>query len=68
MRRGEALGLRWRDVHFGYRTLQVEQSVGLERGRTVGKPKPKTEASRRTIAVDTAIIAALDEHWERKHA
>jgi hypothetical protein len=34
----------------------------------VGKPKPKTEASRHTIVVDTAIIAALDEHRERKHA
>jgi integrase len=68
MRRGEALGLRWQDVHFEHHTLRVEQTVGLERGRTVVKPKPKTEASRRTIAVDAAIIAALDEHREQQHA
>jgi integrase len=68
MRRGEALGLRWQDVDFMYHTLRVEQTVGLERGRTVVKPKPKTEASRRTIAVDAAIIAALEEHRDRQHA
>ncbi len=66
MWRGEALGLRWRDVHFAHHTLRVEQTVGMERGRTVIKPKPKTEASRRTIAVDTAIIAALDDHRDRQ--
>jgi integrase len=68
MRRGEALGLRWRDVDFAHHTLRVEQTVGLERGKTVVRPKPKTEASRRTLAVDAAIIAALDEHRERQHA
>ena len=67
MRRGEALGLRWRDVDVDHRTLRVEQTVGLERGRTVIKPKPRTEASRRTIAVDAAIIAALDDHRDREH-
>jgi integrase len=66
MRRGEALGLRWRDVHFEHGTLRVEQTVGLVRGRTMVKPKPKTEASRRTIAVDAAIIDALDEHRDQQ--
>jgi len=66
MRRGEALGLRWRDVDVKHRTLRVEQTVGLERGRTVVKPKPKTEASRRTLAVDAAIIKALVAHRERQ--
>lgn len=66
MRRGEALGLRWRDVQFEHRTLRVEQTVGLEGGKTVVKPKPKTEASRRTIAVDAAIIAALEDHRDRQ--
>jgi integrase len=68
MRRGEALGLRWRDVQFEHRTLRVEQTVGLERGKTAIKPKPKTEASRRTVAVDAAIIAALEEHSDRQNA
>jgi integrase len=52
MRRGEALGLRWADVDFAHETLRVEQTVGLDRGRAVIKPRPKTAASRRTIAVD----------------
>ncbi len=66
MRRGEGLGLRWEDVSFLYWTLRVEQTIGLERGRTVVKPRPKTESSRRTIAVDATIIAALAALRERQ--
>jgi integrase len=68
MRRGEALGLRWRDVEFTNGTLRVEQTVGLERGRAVIKPRPKTEASRRTLAVDPVIMDALEVHRERWQA
>jgi integrase len=68
MRRGEALGLRWADVDVAHETLRVEQTVGLDRGRAVIKPRPKTAASRRTIAVDPSILVALDEHRERQQA
>jgi len=36
--------------------------VGVEHGKATIKPMPKTDASRRTVAVDPALIAALKLH------
>ena len=62
MRRGEALGLRWTDVDWGRNTISVCQTVGVEHGKATIKPMPKTDASRRTVAVDPALTAALRLH------
>lgn len=62
MRRGEALGLRWKDVDFERGTLSVCQTVGMVRGQAKTKPMPKNDSSRRTIAVDPTIMEALREH------
>jgi integrase len=66
MRRGEALGLRWKDVDFERGTLSVCQTVGMVRGTPKTKPMPKNDSSRRTIAVDTAVMEALREHRGRQ--
>lgn len=58
MRRGEVLGLRWRDVDFDAGKLSVRQTLT----RPAGKPvigEPKTERSRRTMSVDPATMAVL---------
>lgn len=66
MRRGEALGLRWKDVDFERGTLSVCQTVGMVRGTPKTKPMPKNDSSRRTIAVDPAIMEALGAHRARQ--
>ncbi len=64
MRRGEALALRWRHVHFDRRVLEVRRNYVQRRGRKIEKDT-KTHQMRR-IALDPETIAVLDEH--RNHA
>lgn len=61
MRRGECLGVRWRDIDFAEGELRVVQTVGSVKGRVEIKA-PKTKASRRTIPLAEQLIAALKEH------
>ncbi|MEE9248227.1 MAG: site-specific integrase [Dehalococcoidia bacterium] len=65
VRRGEALGLRWRDVSFETGTLSVKVSLQ----RLDEKPvlaELKTEKSRRTIKLPEVCVAALLAHREKQ--
>lgn len=63
MRRGEALGLRWRDVDLDARQLAVVQNLTNVNGAlTVGKPK--TARSRRVLYLDDTTVAAIRRHQE----
>ena len=65
MRRGELVGLRWRDVDLEARTLKVRRTI-VQYGRETWEKEPKSARSRRTYAnVDERAIAALKAH--RKH-
>lgn len=59
MRRGEALGLRWRDVDWRGRELQVRQQVQHTASGVAFAP-PKTKASKRSITVGAETMALLD--------
>jgi integrase len=62
LRQGEALGLRWRDVHLAPPArVTVAQSLAWVEGRPVLK-SPKTAKSRRTVPLPAAAAAALKEH------
>lgn len=61
MRRGELLGLCWRCVDLDGGRLTVEQQLVVVRGG-VGFGPPKTERSRRTVALDEGTVAALHAH------
>ncbi len=67
MRRGEVLGLHWQDVSLDAATLQVAQVVELVGGK-VSLKEPKTERSRRTIALPERLVQELrsyrKEQWE----
>jgi integrase len=65
MRRGEVLGLRWRDVDFDDRSLSVTQTITTVKNQIVGG-EPKTPTSRRNIALDAHTIAGLIEHRRRQ--
>jgi integrase len=61
MRRGEVMGLRWRDVNFDGGWLSVEQTLTTVEDRMLIGPV-KTPRSRRRIALDPATVAALRRH------
>ena len=67
LRRGEVLGLRWRDIDLDRKTLTVNQAVVVINHRPVVTPRrAKTKSSRRTIALDTETVSALRRHQVRQ--
>jgi integrase len=65
MRRGEVLGLRWRDVDLQRGVLQVvQQRVRGADALTYGPPK--TSRGRRRIDLDPATVSAPREHRRRQ--
>lgn len=64
MRRGEAIGVRWRDVALDAGRVRVVQTITQVRSAvTVGEPK--TARGRRYIALDGATVAVLRSHRTR---
>lgn len=59
MRRGELLGLRWRDVDFQRHTVTIAQQVQQLSDGTVILDTPKTEAGRRKISIPMNVSLAL---------
>jgi integrase len=51
MRRGELLGLRWRDVAEDCGTLAVSGSIEIGADKRPARKEPKTRAGRRTVAL-----------------
>ena len=61
MRRGEMLGVRWRDIDFKARRLHVEQTVlSVEYQITIGWPK--TLRGERQVALDPQTVRVLNMH------
>lgn len=65
MRRGEVLGLRWRDVDLETGRLRVTQQR-VRGAEGLGYGAPKTANGRRSVALDPATIAALRGHRVRQ--
>ena len=80
MRRGEVLGLRWRDVDLDLARLAVAHTITTAGHKIVTGP-PKTPRSRRNVDLDRRTVAVLREHrktqreqrlsvgpaWDAKH-
>jgi len=62
LRRGEILGLRWSDVDLDASRLRVEQAMSRDEDGKRVFVEPKSERSRRTIAVPSVIVDALKAH------
>jgi len=61
MRRGEVLGVRWRDIDIKARRLHVQQTVlSVEYKLTFGRPK--TKRGERKIALDPETVRILSRH------
>jgi integrase len=75
LRRGELLGLRWRDVNLEAGVVHVRQTLvrvgnhdapASDRKTRLIFQEPKTEQSRRTIPIPAAIIDQLKRHKARQ--
>jgi len=65
MRRGEALGLRWRDIDWQSKVLHVRQALVVLNNRPALGP-PKTKKARRDIPVDDGLLDVLRAHRARQ--
>ncbi len=67
-RRGEVAGLEWSDIDFGKGEITVNRSVTTVTGFGIVEKEPKTETSKRTIAVPEVLIETLKEYkkWQQK--
>jgi integrase len=73
MRRGEALGLRWGDIHRGEdgstavaiisQTIVPDLTSG---GRALIQSRAKTKSSQRTVLLTSPTVAVLRHHKERQ--
>ena len=71
MRRGEALGLRWRSVDLEAGTASIHETlvttgVRHEGDQGFGWETPKTAKGRRSVALDPRTVAALRGHRVRQ--
>jgi integrase len=67
LRRGEAAGLRWCDLDLDQGAAVINGQTQRIGGTLVASP-PKTEAGRRSIALDRTTVAALRRHRESQQA
>ena len=61
MRKGEILGLRWKDVNLEAGTIKVTQTLQRVIGKGLVYGEPKTGSSRRTIHVSLSVVELLKE-------
>ena len=64
MRRGELCGLEWSDIDFNEATITIARSVTTVSGFGVVEKEPKTESSKRVIAISDKLISVLTEYKE----
>ena len=64
MRRGEALGLLWDNVHLNMKRLLVEGSLVRTAKRGLILEPPKTHSGLRTVDLDDGTVDVLAEHRE----
>lgn len=59
MRRGEALGLEYKDVNFETSVLTVHRTSNYHQGYGVYTDTPKTDKSNRTLYIQTKILGLI---------
>ena len=68
MRRSELLALRWQDIDFIYGQIYVTRSLHHLKDGSYIFTQPKSEKSRRTIALPPSAFLVLNEHRKEKEA
>ena len=67
MRRGELLGLRWRDLDLEAGRAKIVQTL-ISQASGPAVSQPKTAKGRRSVALDPATVAALKAHRTRQNS
>ncbi|MFZ2436753.1 MAG: site-specific integrase, partial [Trichococcus flocculiformis] len=67
MRKGEALGLEWKDIDFKSGKVTISKTLARGENNTLIIQTPKTRSGMRTIALDENTLAILKE-WRREQA
>ncbi len=65
LRQGELLALRWEDIDFDARRLRVRHTLARVNGK-LELLEPKTDRSRRSVALPEVVITALRAHRTRQ--
>ncbi len=69
MRRGELLGLEWKDIDFDKCTISIERTSSYIQGQGYITGKTKTTGSTRTLSIGagTAIMLKEFKQWQQNH-
>ena len=67
MRRGEVAGLTWHDVDLAAGQVRVSWTLGVVQSKPTWKPRAKSAAGERLMALDPATVQALREHRTRQN-
>src|SRR5690606_36837958 len=59
MRRGEILGLRWKDINLDKGYLIINQTLNWTRSGIIFQSSPKTKSSNRMVKLDEFLLADL---------
>jgi len=62
MRRGEVAGLTWGDIDLDRARLRVSMTLGVVESKATWKPRPKSRAGERTMALDPTTVEAMRAH------
>lgn len=63
LRRGELLGLWWRDIDFAKRIIKIERCLVTTKGKMWAYQPPKTEESKAEIPMSDYVFGVLQAHW-----
>jgi len=66
LRRGDVLGLKWRDIDFQRKKLYIRRSLVVCEGK-LQFHLPKTERSQRTIHLSDELVRALKSHLKKQN-
>lgn len=66
LRRGEILALKWLDIDFEKRTVQVKRIFTRAPGNRYIEAEPKTKKSRRAVRLTTKVADLLKQHRKRQ--
>lgn len=65
LRRGELCGLRWEDIDFDAKVLRISRTRVVVNGSAIDSV-PKTKSGRRSVPLDSSLVAILRSHKARQ--
>jgi integrase len=68
MRRGELLGIKWKDIDFNKKRIFVQHSLYYISGQGLVLQTPKTQSGKRNISITNEMIEELQSYKVKKQA